>query len=64
MGSKQYACLAHDKTCPSCRAAGQEIEWPEGRIQQAFLFDDMRSLIEYGLSGLCQSCQNATFKPE
>ena len=48
------------KTCPFC---GKEAtETGENALPKAFLFRDYISAKEYRLSGLCQSCQDETFK--
>lgn len=38
--------------CPACKKEGP------------FKFDDKLSVTEYGISGLCQSCQNEIFREE
>jgi hypothetical protein len=37
---------------------------PSNEAAQAFLFRDERSAKEYKISGMCQACQDAVFKPE
>lgn len=47
-----YGCRKDNKQCPFC---GKDMSNPEG------MFRDKLSLKEFGISGLCQDCQDKVF---
>jgi hypothetical protein len=50
------------ETCPFC--GKPPTETGNNVMPRAFLFRDKLSAQEYHLSGLCQACQDTTFKAE
>lgn len=49
---QEYAYRKENRKCPFC---GKDMSNPEG------MFRDKLSLKEFGISGLCQECQDKVF---
>jgi len=49
--------------CPVCKSEGHMVPLVSGQKAAFFLFKDQLSVQEYQISGMCQECQDAAFKP-
>lgn len=50
--------------CAACASLGTEFKATSGATGRFFTMKDRLSCDEYIISGLCQSCQDETFKPD
>jgi hypothetical protein len=53
--------------CPTCgkppTTVPQPIDVHDNDAPRSFLFKDEISAVEYGISGMCQACQDIAFAP-
>jgi hypothetical protein len=53
--------------CPTCgkppTTVPQPIDVHDNDAPKSFLFKDEISAVEYGISGMCQACQDVAFAP-